>query len=75
MPYRRDAKQALRNEQTQRGHSPSGLKRQMAWRLARGGSANADGIGALVAGCTAGGQQEKGESQSTYIVPSSSRYW
>ena len=43
MPFHRDARQAQRNEQIRRGHSPSGLKCQMDWRLARDGSANAVG--------------------------------
>ncbi len=74
-PFRRDAKQARRNEHIQRGHSPSGLNRQMAWRLARGGSANAVGINSIGGWLHCRRSAEKGESHSTYIVPSSSRYW
>ena len=72
MPLRGDAKRARRSEQMQRGHSPSGLKCQMAWRLARGRSANADGIEALVAGCAAGSQRNR--ARVSHIVSSSSRH-
>ena len=71
-PFRRDAKRTRRSEQTQRGHSPSGLKRWMAWRLARGRSANVDGIEALAAGCTAGSQRSR--ARVSHIRSSSSRH-
>ena len=60
MPLHRDIKRARRVEQTQRGHSPSGMSRQVAWRLARGRRANASlAFRALEVGCTAGSRQAR----------------